>query len=90
LFTGFSSSLAADAATIIGEVIKNNGRPVIRAVVKIGDEFTYTDVQGRFRLKNIPFGKHTLTISKKGQLLKTRTIEIDKPKINLSEKVDEL
>lgn len=88
LLSGLSAPYAADVSTVIGKVKKADGKPMARAVVKIGEEFNFTDLQGRFRFRNIAFGVYTLTISKQGNMLKKKNIEINKKRINLTETVN--
>lgn len=67
----------AQTATVAGSVTDRNGRPVVKATVSIGEKFAFTDSNGRFRIKDTPFGRHALHVEKGGRVLSETPIEID-------------
>jgi hypothetical protein len=52
---------------------------VVKATVSIGEKFSFTDSRGRYRIKDVPFGRQTLQIKKSGNVLHSTPVEIDAP-----------
>lgn len=48
---------------LAGQVLKLNGKPLVNATLQIGEKSALTDRTGRFLLRDIPGGRHTLTIN---------------------------
>jgi len=56
--------LNAQVSKVSGTVVDSeSGKPVSKVVVSIGNQLTYTDVNGKFELDNIPVGNVTITFS---------------------------
>jgi len=67
------------SARIQGVVTMGAKTAAIGYVVQIGDNWSYTDIKGHYRLDNVPFGKHTLEIRKRGKLVKQEPIDVNTP-----------
>lgn len=66
---------------VIGKITHKDGSPAVKVSVAIGDKFSYTDIRGNYRIKNVPFGRHNIQIKSKDKILKEEEIHIDKPRI---------
>lgn len=77
------SSIYAQQATVMGKVTRSDGTPLIKAVVAIGEKYSYTDVKGRYRIKAVPFGVHTIQIKQGDQVLKEEKIKINQDQVTL-------
>ena len=74
----FSAALVwAQTATVMGRVTDRTNRPVMKATVSIDAKFAFTDLKGRYRIKDVPFGRHTLQIKKGGRVLHEAPVEIN-------------
>ena len=69
--------LNASASTIKGNIIDTSGRQAANVTVLISDQYQYTDSNGRFRIKNISPGSHTLKVMKNRETIKTIEIDIN-------------
>lgn len=54
--------LYAQTATLMGQVTRSGNQPVVNVIVSIGEKFSVTDAQGRYLIKDVPFGRYTLQI----------------------------
>jgi len=70
-----------NSATIYGRIQWGNGRPVVKAVVKVGNVYDYTDVDGRYRLKGVPYGRHKFRIYYNRQLRREFDLRVNAPRI---------
>lgn len=87
-FTLAGVSIAyADTATVMGKITAEDNKPLVKVIVSIGDKFKITDIKGRYRIKNIPYGSHTMQIKRKGEVLKEVEIEVNKGKVKHDEEV---
>lgn len=73
----FPLGVYAQNATVLGHVIDDKGKPIEKAVVSIGNKFDFTDIDGRYRIKEVPQGQQTIKI-KKGDNKKEEMIEVKK------------
>ena len=62
----------ASTATVTGTIRHAGSKknPAINVAVVIGSKVSYTDVNGRYRIRNVPFGQPVLTLKKNGKVLK--------------------
>lgn len=67
----------AQTATVMGRVTDRTNKPVVKATVSIGEKFAFTDLNGRYRIKDVLFGRFTLRIKKKGRVLHEALVEIN-------------
>lgn len=74
----------AEAAVVSGEVKNADGRPVREATVTIGNKFDFTDVDGRYRIKDVPTGEQQIQIKKDQKILKEQVIDVKEPKVNIN------
>ncbi len=84
-FTALSPVWANEQGRIYGTITKKSGKPVRKALVRIGYHFSFTDSKGSYRIKNVPFGKHTMIIKKKNKILKKIKIMVDERRIKHDE-----
>ncbi len=68
-------------ATVYGRIQWGNGRPVVKAVVQIGEQYDYTDVDGRYRLKGVPYGRHKFRIYYNRRLRREFDLRVNAPRI---------
>jgi hypothetical protein len=76
-------SLHAQTATVFGEVYYKNGKPAVNVTVSVGPKFAFTDVYGRYRIPDVPFGEQILQISSRGRKLKQLKVVIQNPYMQL-------
>lgn len=67
------------AATLSGKVLDSRGDPVNNAVVSVGGKFEFTDVNGRYRIKEVSAGAQKVQVKRGERILKEETIEIMEP-----------
>lgn len=88
LIFGSAGISRSQTATVTGSVFYKNMRPAANCTVSIADKFAFTDVRGRFRISNVPFGEHTLQITRNRKKLKEqkvliRALNVEIPRIIL-------
>ncbi len=83
LLAGFlwAASALGQTAQVTGEVFYSRNRPATNLTVSVGGRFAFTDVKGRFRIANVPFGEHKLQVSRKGSKLKEIRVVIRQPTV---------
>ncbi|HLG30008.1 MAG TPA: hypothetical protein VI387_07340 [Candidatus Brocadiales bacterium] len=83
-FIILASNLYAETATIMGEIIHYDNSPAGNLVVSIEGKFSITDAKGRYLIKDIQSGLHTMQIKENrenGRILKEVKIEIKPPRL---------
>lgn len=75
-----ATSLYAETATISGRITDPNDKAVQNAIVSVGDKFEFTDVDGKYRIKDIPLGKQKLQI-KKDQRVREFELDVNEAQI---------
>ena len=75
------------SATIRGRITFDQGGPAANLTVTIGKSYSFTDVNGAYILKDVPYGKQDLQITKGGRLLKRSNIMVDKADMHYDEQV---
>mgnify|MGYP001565906053 CR=1 FL=1 len=75
-FLSFGTVRAADVATVSGQIRDANDKPLSNATVSIGDKSDFTDVDGRYRIRDVPAGSHKIQVKKKDKVLKEDDIEV--------------
>ncbi len=75
-----ATSLYAETATISGRITDPNDKAVQNAIVSVGDKFEFTDVDGKYRIKDIPLGKQKLQI-KKDQIVREFELDVNQAQI---------
>ena len=76
-------NLYAQTATVMGKITRHN-QPAANVIVSIGDKFSVTDAQGRYLIKDVPFGRPTLRIKENkqgGQVLREVDTEVRQPRL---------
>jgi hypothetical protein len=73
------SAIGAFAANALlsGDVYYQSGQPAVNCTVSVGSQFAFTDVNGRYRIANVPPGNYSLTVSRQGKVLKELSIKVD-------------
>src|SRR5262245_39938840 len=87
LFFSLVAQASMGSATIRGRVTSDKGQPAANLTVTIGKSYSFTDVDGVYVLKDVPFGKQDLQITKAGRLLKRSDITVDKAEMQHDEQV---
>lgn len=67
----------AQTATITGKITSQNAA-VEKATVSVNDKSDFTDVDGKYRLKDVPYGQAKIVITK-GDKKKEVDIQVDGP-----------
>lgn len=67
----------AQNAEVVGEVHNSNMSPAVNCTVSIGSKFAFTDVRGRFRIINVPFGQYTVQVKKDDHVIKQELVNIN-------------
>ncbi len=81
---------AKGAATVMGEIKHSDNRPAVNVIVSVENKFSITDIEGRYLIKNVPFGSHTMQIKENrenGQILKEVVIEVNQSHIRHDEMI---
>ena len=63
----------AQGSTVVGTISGPNKSAAVNVLVSIAGSARYTDVQGRYRMDRVPFGRHKMRVAREGRLL----IEVD-------------
>jgi hypothetical protein len=74
-----AASLLAQNSQVTGQVLRKNGRPAVNHTVSLADKFAFTDVKGRFRIQDVPFGEHDLRVSRDKKVIKEIKVKISQP-----------
>ncbi|MBI4715049.1 MAG: carboxypeptidase regulatory-like domain-containing protein [Nitrospirae bacterium] len=67
------------AATLSGKVMDARGNPVSNATVSVGEKFEFTDVYGRYRIREAPAGTQKIQVKQGKKILMGETVEITDP-----------
>ncbi|MEJ2010075.1 MAG: hypothetical protein P8Z30_18290 [Acidobacteriota bacterium] len=67
------------SASVQGVVMLGAKTPAMGYVVQIGDNWSYTDIKGHYRIDKVPFGKHMLQVKKRGKVVKQEQIDVNAP-----------
>jgi hypothetical protein len=89
-FIILASNLYAETATLMGEIKHSDNSPARNLVVSIESKFSITDSKGRYLIKDIPSGRHTMQIKENregGKILKEIEIEIRPPRLMHNETI---
>lgn len=78
---------AQNVATVFGNIRLRNGRPGTGLTVAIGPRFNYTDVDGFYRILNVPYGQYQMEIRRGNQTLKRVPIRVSEPRVRHDETV---
>lgn len=78
---------ASTSATIRGRITFDHGGPAANLTVTIGKSYSFTDVNGAYILRDVPYGRQDLQISKNGLVLKRSNITVDKAEMQHDEEV---
>lgn len=74
-------------ATVIGRISHANGVPAPNTQIRLGGRITYTDGVGRFKIDDVRFGKHQMTIRHVDGITKIRDLNVCTPETVLYETV---
>jgi hypothetical protein len=67
LFAGASAQNAGGTGVLVGRVVSTaNGLPVIGVTLTIAGQSGETNLNGVFRIEDVPVGEHSLTVDKAG------------------------
>src|SRR3974390_2741426 len=69
----------AQTAQVTGEVLRKDGHPAVNYTVSIADKFAFTDVRGRFRVLDVPYGEHDLRVTRDKRVIKEIKVKISQP-----------
>ena len=69
----------AQTSQVTGEVLRKDGHPAVNYTVSLADKFAFTDVKGRFRVLNVPYGEHELRVSRDKRVIKELKVKISQP-----------
>lgn len=69
--------LYANTSTVLGRITDANRKPAVGVIVILVGKYQYTDSNGRFRIRNVPFGLQRLEIQKGDEIIKEEDIEIN-------------
>jgi len=89
-FIILAASLYAETATLMGEIKHSDNSPARNLVVSIEGKFSITDSKGRYLIKEIQSGSHTMQIKENregGVVLKEVEIEIMPPRLMHNETI---
>ena len=70
---------AQQKARIQGAVSLQGNSPAKGYVVQVGRYWSYTDLKGHYRIDDVPFGKYSLEVKKKGTVVKRAEIDVREP-----------
>ena len=71
--------LHGQRGAVIGTIVHRNNTPAVNVLVSMAGKSRYTDVQGRYRLDGVPFGRYRMRIEKEGKLLGQADVDVQKP-----------
>jgi hypothetical protein len=70
-------NLFAQTAVVSGTVAYRNGNPAVNVTVSIAGRASLTDVRGRYRVPDVPFGRQTLRILQNRKVLKELVVNVN-------------
>jgi hypothetical protein len=79
LFLLSAVSAFAQTSQVTGEVLGKDGHPAVNYTVSLVDKFAFTDVKGRFRIHDVPYGEQDLPISRDKKVVKEMRVKISQP-----------
>jgi hypothetical protein len=79
LFVLSAASVLAQSSHVTGEVLFKDGRPAVNHTVSLADKFAFTDVKGRFRIRDVPYGEYDLRVSRNKKVNKEMKVKISQP-----------
>lgn len=74
-----SQLCAQQTASVQGRVVLRGGGNAAAFVVEVHQKWSYTDIDGRYRINDVPFGKYTMQIKKEGKVFKEEQIDVNAP-----------
>jgi len=83
----FGVFLYGQTAMVSGTITRRNGEAAVNITVTIGGRHRLTDVRGRYRLPDVPYGRQTLEISEGKRILFRTSIEVKGPSVVHNEKL---
>jgi len=66
----------SQTATVTGKVTRH-GRAPERLMVRVGSNYGYTDVAGRYRLRGVPFGRRTIEVVRGNSVLLSESVDVN-------------
>lgn len=70
-------SVYAQSSQVIGDVYRRDGKPAINYTVSLAGKYAFTDVRGRFRIPDVPFGQYKVQVSKDKRVLVSMPITVN-------------
>lgn len=83
-----ASNLYAEMAIVSGRITDTKGNSVDDVVVSIGKKFDFTDIQGRYRIKNVPYGEQKIQIKRNRKVIKEINIKVNESRITQDVKIE--
>ncbi len=79
----------AETATVVGTITLSDGTPVVNVVVKIAGKYDFTDVVGKYNIKDVPLGVQTMQVIRKDTVLKEIEINVNSTLITQDEVIQQ-
>jgi hypothetical protein len=73
-------SVSAQTSQVTGEVLRKDGHPAVNYTVSLAGKFAFTDVRGRFRILEVPYGEQDLRITRDKRVIKEMKVKISQPR----------
>jgi hypothetical protein len=82
------STVSAQSATVTGKISNSRGKPLVNATVSLGGRISFTDINGTYRLRNVPWGRQVkMQIKRNGKVIKETTVDIQGVLVTRDERV---
>ncbi len=78
-----------ETATVVGTITLPDGKAVVNVVVKIAGKYDFTDVVGKYNIRDVPLGVQTMQIIRKGTVLKEIEINVNSTLITQDEVIQQ-
>jgi len=86
LLAGSAAALLGQRTGLVfGNIRFRNGRPATGLTISLGRAFNYTDVDGNYRIPNVPFGQYTLEVRQGAKILKRAPVAVGAAQIRHDE-----
>ena len=77
--------LAQNVATVFGRIRFRNGKPAVGFTVAAGSRFNYTDLDGNYRILNVPYGQYTMEIRQGSKSIRKVALKVAAPRVQHDE-----
>ena len=72
-------------ATVFGRIRFRNGQPAVGFTVAAGSRFNYTDLDGNYRILNVPYGQYTMEIRQGSRSIRKVALKVAAPRVQHDE-----